>query len=133
MSLETWKKKFYQIEPTKGMTEREAIEHSILKWTGLLSANLKKHRLTLNYRDAEIHEFRKKYNRFYISDSSCALCVKYINPQEFFAKCNSCPLNRVLGGRCDRYQNPYWIWRTNGDPKPMIQALKKSLKALEEK
>lgn len=38
MSLKTGKEEFYPVAPSEKMTKIVAIEHSILKWTGLSKA-----------------------------------------------------------------------------------------------
>lgn len=128
MSLKTWKKEFYPKAPTKKMTVREALEHSIRKWEGLRPENLERHEV-----------LRSKYywladeanmDTFDINADSCALCKKfYLMDYE----CTDCPLYQQLGKRCDANdRSPYVIWRTKGNPEPMIKALKKALEECEE-
>lgn len=140
MSLQTWKAKFYPTKPTKKMTKREAIEHSIRKWEGIRKSNLKKHGL-----EQEIFEIveREGSYRFSIDVESCALCKKYYSSAyeivddvvvyDFERKCSECPLRQVLGHPCDFSSDAeYGTWMWTGNPVPMIKALKQALKQVKD-
>ena len=51
MSVETWKEEFYPVDATDDEVQEGSIfillDHSILKWTGALPENLKKHDVEL--------------------------------------------------------------------------------------
>lgn len=129
MSLDTWKKKFYPKPPSKRMTKRQAVEHSLRKWRGLTESELKKHGLKRVWK--HIEEIGK-FGELEINAISCALCEKYLHvPGKDF--CQNCPLNKVLGEPCDEdEESPYKIWVTKGNPKPMIKALQRALESLDE-
>ena len=124
MSLETWKEKFYPEKPTKNMTKKAAIQHSITKWIGLRPENLDKHKLELDV-EGDLLEDGKYV--FGVNSSSCALCRKYYDDDD--RGCQKCPLFKVLDNeRCD-YDNdsPFVIYRNEHNPEPMIAALEKTL------
>jgi hypothetical protein len=123
MSLKTWKKEFYPVEPKKRMTKKQAIEHSLRKWTGLLPSNLVKHGV---YKMSKyIQGFENSTDDLRIDGNSCALCVKYIEAKD---NCEACPLAKYLGHPCDMEEEyPYTLWLDSENPKPMIKALKKLL------
>ena len=74
MSLASWKEEFYPT-PAYACPCDQALEHSILKWTGLLPENLEKHKVFLDgqyLRDPESPNCALR-----IDGDSCALCVHY--------------------------------------------------------
>ena len=130
MSVATWKEEFYPLRAFEfnfSGTEREAIEHSLLKWRGLLPDNLARHGVehTLDYIRADGEE------RFHINSNTCALCIKFL-PTEG-QDCRNCPLFKLLDGkRCDYYSvnhntSPYGHLLRNGNPLPMVLLLEKAL------
>lgn len=124
MTLKTWKKEFYPKAPTKKMTTREAIEHSIKKWEGLRPENLEKHGMRISS-----HRIEDELDDLDINADSCALCKKFY----FDFECVECPLYQQLGKRCDaNSRSPYQIWRDKDNPVPMIKALKRTLEECEE-
>lgn len=131
MSLKTWTDEFYPKRPSKRMSKITAIRHSLLKWTGLLPENLRKHGLKKNRKS--IQEIGDGHDWFIIGGDSCALCVKYANENDHPVRsvCENCPLYKNLNDTpCDeKDENPYFVWAIRGDPKPMIKALKETLKA----
>ena len=124
MSLSTWMRKYYKQEAVS-VLKRNALEHSILKWTGLLKKNLKEHHLVVDGRGI----VDKRYNRFVVDDRSCALCIHYED-----AGCGDCPLFKVLGNRrcddnfSDGTISPYRSWVWGGIAKPMLMWLKRARK-----
>lgn len=135
MSLESWKEEFYSIPAYTEMTELEAVEHSIRKWTGLRTANLEKHELKADWDFACVEEPHNEWSdKLWISDGTCALCHQF---KDDISDCRRCLLRRFLGNRCDlggddgEFDNrPYSLWRENGDPEPMIAALEATRQAL---
>lgn len=128
MSLETWKKEFYPIPADKVKSHKKAVEHSILKWTGLFPKNLKKHNIykTKNtgiYEPPSITTDEDNYN-FVIDCSTCALCCLVENDRD--VNCDNCKIVKVTGKRCD---NPWIRWRDKTDPKPMLKVLRKVLRS----
>ncbi len=127
MSLQTWKDEFYPVKPSKKMSKKVAIEHSLRKWNGLLPKNLKKHGLEKAGRF--IQEKQDSVADMMIDAESCALCVKYLDTDclESENECVRCPLFNSLGEQCDGDGSPYFMWLRKDEPKPMIKALKKLL------
>jgi len=132
MSLQTWQEEFYKKHPSKRMTTKQAIEHSIQKWIGLRKTNLKAHQI---YReDAKLVDDNSE-SWFFVDTTTCALCQKFFYLRDWVnendeVNCPKCPLRGVLGNECDyNYKSPYRIWRTSGNPEPMIRALKTALEA----
>lgn len=154
MSFATWKKEFYPVKPSKRMTTIQAIEHSIQKWEGLRKENLDKHDVRLDYSMRNVvGEGREHLD---IDTKSCALCVKFMREDTYDDKgiyigepCQNCPLYISRGGYpCDRVtekereramdkglfsydQHPFGQLCEHANPKPMIAALKKTLKMVQ--
>lgn len=127
MNSQDWLRKYYPIEPSQKMTKRQAIEHSLRKWKGLLPKILEKHELEKMGRF--VVELYSNAHILEIDASSCALCVKYIGNKysQKLDECTACPLAKHLGNPCDKsgYGNrPYSTWKETGDARPMIKALK---------
>jgi len=130
MSLKTWKRKYY---PTTASTAARrgtlaSVRHSLKKWSGLSKEILEEHDLRKvgytiidNSGDSELR----------IADTSCALCIRYIDRSVKDA-CHACPLAIVRGGvPCDEKLpseeiSPYHIWTWYCDPQPMIDWLKQT-------
>lgn len=138
MSLATWKAEFY---PVPAISARESgwkdcLEHSILKWEGLLSENLTKHEVWRTpYRSIQGPDAPEE---LYIDSDSCALCCKaklcdmlLDYPSHAWEYCQHCPLAKHLGGPCDAdTDKPFHIYSTTRNPQPMIDALKGALECL---
>lgn len=131
MSLNSWKKEFYPTEAADSRPGKSAVTHSLRKWRGLLPANLKKHDL---FHEADQYDISYEDECFTVDAGTCALCFHYINDGYDSPKydpaagfCVDCPLNKLLGGRCDvGSRSPFNVWVDTGDPKPMIKALEKA-------
>lgn len=122
MSIKTWKEEFYLVD-ARDVPKEEALAHSIKKWRGLTPENLAKH--DLRRLGSYLHDDYGACAYFGIDTSSCALCTHYYSPGE----CYGCPLYQHLGARCDNdLDSPYGIFVGDGDPKPMIVALKGSIR-----
>ena len=147
MSIATWKAEFYPVsaqvaehKATKSLLPRDKaialLEHSILKWRGLLPSNLAKHRLNAYGCMLIIDDRTGK--EFPISTETCALCVAYRNDNILFndysgitPNCRECPLAKHSGFSCDADHNPHFnAWRANNDPRPMLKALRATLRSL---
>lgn len=134
MSLKTWKQEFYSISATQAakFSDLRAVEHSLLKWTGLKKSNLKKHNMEKSVGRLRIEDEQEELK---IDSSSCALCQKYL---ERYDSCVGCPLYESRGGvRCDAEKgneetNPYEYWTYYGNPYRMINALRKAKKFVEQ-
>lgn len=127
MSIKTWKKEFYPKKPTKRMTTVEAIEHSLLKWIGLLHSNLEKHELISWGHSICDVDCCDEDGEFRLGQTSCSLCVKFLDNNK---GCTNCPLYQSLGRECGdgTVLAPYTDWMNNHDALPMIHALEKTLK-----
>lgn len=83
MSIKSWCEEFYQVKATHEEaceTDVKAIEHSLVKWRGLLPENLKKHHVRLGVFGNSIeHDDSadiRAGSEVFLDSSSCALCVK---------------------------------------------------------
>lgn len=132
MSLESWMREFYPIEANQGdiMSELEATEASLLKWTGLLPDNLAKHGVELDiYGDVRqnVPVNAKEVYRLWIDGSSCHLCrmseSKMHNLSDDF--CRNCPILRYNGGNSCCAVFTYYK-RNTKDPSEMIELLTKT-------
>jgi len=127
MSLSSWKKEFYPVPATKSKSfELQAAEHSLLKWTGLLPKNLKKHELTIDFWG----DLQGKTGSFKINASTCALCQRHVLRRNLL--CGTCIINEKFI-QCDHPDSAYRRWRDDRNPKPMINVLKKCVKILKER
>ena len=126
MSIKTWKEEFYPVSATSRMSKRDAIEHSIKKWEGLLPDNLKKHNVAIG-RYGDIHgDVHDDEIIFEISDQSCALCQKY-----FGECCIKCPLYEKLGFECGKGEieagDGWESYMEEGSPELMLKNLRSLL------
>lgn len=122
MSYRTWKKEFYPKDAATKMSTRDAIEHSLRKWTGLLKENLEKHNMTLDGRD--LVEKRTGLNMLTIDSGTCVLCHQFIMVDH---DCYNCPLYQSLGHKCDATGAPYGKLFNGKGARPMVKALQKTL------
>ena len=122
MSIETWKKEFYPRSAASRMSKKSAIEHSIKKWEGLLSENLKKHEVVIDV-CGDVHDDEISFE---ISDQSCALCQKYMHKC-----CVKCPLYEKLGFECGKGKieaGDGWVsYMEEGSPELMLKNLRSLL------
>lgn len=131
MSFETWAKKYYPI-PANKCKKADAVDHSLQKWIGLRSKNLKAHGLfsdgfgLCEYTNCDAPCVLD------IDSDTCALCQHHVGR---VGNCQGCPLFVALGGsRCDRDpDSPYWLWTDDENPEPMIRALRKAKKLVDAK
>lgn len=127
MSLATWKKEFYPI-PASRVKKADALAHSVRKWLGLRKAGLKKHGLQ-RYREGIAEDDCGK-GLLTIHAETCALCRAYFDRT---GGCDQCPLYQSRSffscGDVDPYNeqtSPFDSWVDEGDPNPMIAALRKA-------
>lgn len=133
MSLETWIKEFYPV-PAQDVSEKKALNHSIVKWTGLLPKNLRKH--GVEWAAPRAIRDAVTLDTFDIDVTTCALCVHHCRSFGEM-ECEGCPLNQYLGMPCDHeepdrldaelYQRSVGPF---GDAKLMLDALKGAKKQL---
>lgn len=124
MSLQTWKDEFYPIEADK-CRKKDALAHSLRKWTGLTKTNLKKH-------GCEVDCLGNVYCvdvELVIGDRSCALCEHY---SMGLNDCIDCPLYKTRGVDCDSSTSdstsPYGEWVGYQNVRPMLNLLRKAMK-----
>jgi hypothetical protein len=115
MSIETWMEEFYPVDA--GETQ-DPIRHSLQKWRGLRPDRLREHGLVHERGTGVLYSGDKQV--FFVYSETCALCRKHMY-------CEDCPLFKVLGGACDNGDySPYMVFKSTGDPEPMIKALKEA-------
>jgi hypothetical protein len=117
MSTDTWIAEFYPI-PAQDCLDEDALDHAILKWSGLTAKSMNKHHITV----VPIN----------VDNTTCALC--FHSPD-----CERCPLYEsrdqvACDARTDEEENrdneyagsPYHAFTRCDDPQPMIDALDKA-------
>ena len=134
MSLSSWKKEYYPI-PASRCSKKNALDHSIRKWTGLLKVNLKKHGLRA---DAGELLDGKHTTGFGIDCESCALCHYYMDIR---MNCGACPLALANKGvPCDGHYwdddhstllGQYSRFLQFDNARPMLNLLKKAKRMLD--
>ena len=126
MSLNSWKKEFYQGRlRDAAKTAETATIHSIRKWKGLRRANLDKHLLDNTARGVITNMLTRA--DFEIDASTCALCA-YSEDDYGFSHCGRCPFTAAHHKSCcDGDDSPYMIWMDTRNPEPMIEALERTL------
>lgn len=134
MSLETWKAEFYPVDADK-VSEADALDHSLRKWIGLKSENLKKHDVvphdgsgTLND-SCTLYDAQDRTLTFFVNYRSCALCHHYTQ-EEAGDPCATCPISLSRDGiSCDNSTemefglSPYAVWTYVHTPHQMIEVL----------
>lgn len=126
MNLQDWKAKWYPIS-AQACSAEGAIDHSILKWTGLLPENREGLKLwlwggALQDPDGAVFE---------VNATTCALCAIHFDSYAS-EPCADCPLSKSRGGvPCDRgspteVRSPWRAWAGLGEPQPMLDALHKA-------
>lgn len=120
MNFQAWLEEFYPTDAKdyEDKTDRECLEHSILKWEGFLPKNMEKHDISYNDISDWMH-------------GTCALCEKYSVCDSSYhesLETKSCPIVRATGKTCD---SPWHIFREENDPWPMIKLLQKTVDFLD--
>jgi hypothetical protein len=82
---QSWLDEFYP-KHARECTKEDALQHSLTKWTGLLSENLLKHLITKP--------------PIAVDDTTCSLCQVYMD-EEADVPCERCPLYKERGMPCD--------------------------------
>jgi hypothetical protein len=135
MSLKTWKAEFYKT-PANRVSKKNALQHSLTKWTGLLKNNLKKHGVFIDFWGVVD---KTNNNEFLgIDVSTCALCYHYQEINVDGNSCLLCPLYGIHEASCDANQSrneasPYLVFCKTKNPKPMIALIQAAIKAEGEK
>ena len=128
MTVKSWMAQYYPVPAVEVRSEKEAVIHSLVKWTGLRPENLAEHKLRHafgNFRDNFGHNFL-------VNGGTCALCRLVEDV------CEECPITRVTGASCEGYayteeepgSDAYNEFVIADDPEPMIALLKETLEGL---
>ena len=145
MSLRTWLKEFYPI-PADEVSLEESGKAVELKWTGLLSENLEKHKLVIEL----LNPYFPHHNSFtpYLYDdtenvyfkiyaSNCAWCciTKSRVPDGY--PCDKCPAVEAGSMRCEKIikddiYSPWDYWIGKQNPKPMLNWIREARKLIEQ-
>lgn len=133
MGLESWKEEFYPVsaeQAAANSTELQIVKHSLDKWTGMRSVCLKRHEVSVDHYGDIVDHINAA--ELVINGDSCALCWRHSKPLLRREKCTSCPIVLATGNRCDDGNPPWDKWLENHNPEPMIAALEKALKWVED-
>jgi len=125
MSIVSWKREFYKGSlPLAAKTELGAIDHSLLKWTGLSTENLTKHGLQHGLRRVAEQWVYNQVTRacFEVSSNECALCYHNDTIRADPWECDTCSL-AIVSSACGRGDSPYQHWVQTSDNLPMVAAL----------
>lgn len=116
MSIDTWKKEFY---PTDAETTSivGAVAHSIRKWRGIYSSNLRKHSLHKGY--MFITDSGGK--SFCLDSTTCSLCHHYY----IRTGCKKCPIFLNTGSSCG--QDSLYVKAIAAPTRKNISALIKAM------
>lgn len=120
MSKETWLAEHYPL-PAKLVPAKDAVAHSIRKWEGLTRRELAHHGL--------------EQPPIVVDGSTCALCYHFYE-HETAEDCTDCPIVEYQGFPCtmssrtDEAQSPYWKWKADRNPIPMISLLWRTAEAV---
>lgn len=120
MSLDTWMQEFY---PVRAEHAKDALEHSIQKWTGMLPENLEKHEVSVRHYGPGGLRVTEKGGQGFFLRSTCALCVQHLKESRY---CDSCPLFKVRGMSCDANDvedSPWGLFVRYKVAQPMLDLL----------
>lgn len=125
MGIATWKREYYKGRLRDAARDPlSAVEHSIKKWKGLRSKNLKAHGLVPSWGDIVDQATNKVFT---IDVTTCALCKMCGTGSDDQTLCIKCPIVKVTGRTCDGRDgssSAYGDWTRDDDPEPMIKLLK---------
>ncbi len=118
-----WLAKYYPVSAS-GCGKKDALDHSILKWSGLHPHVLKIYGLKA-VKGIGVVEIESDVFVLGITGSTCALCKFYAS-----LVCNRCPPTKANGRNCEsggtKTNSPFFIWWDRSDPKPMLKWLRKA-------
>ena len=124
MSIRTWQKEYYPTSAQRNCeTDLTAIQHSLKKYEGMKSANLKKHDVWLEEGSlCEPFQKTEMVQSFLVmGNDQCALCHKHYTLSSS-EPCATCPLY-ISGNHCLHSRSPYRRARKLHQPGPLIKAL----------
>ncbi len=130
MSFKTWKAKYYPVPSSEATgSDLEALDHAILKWSGLTPKILAEHGLSTENGALFCHS----QGVFEIETSTCALCERRND-------CHTCPILLVAGCSCSgsniaephkkRGDDVFGPFCDQGNPVPMQKHLAKTRELL---
>lgn len=124
MSIATWKKEYYPTPADRNCkTDLMAIEHSLNKYEGIRTANLKKHNVWLEEGSLCERFPKTEITRGFLilGNDECALCHKHYTMSSS-QPCKTCPLFQS-GNHCMQAGSPYRRARRVHQPGPLIKVL----------
>ena len=125
MSFASWKEEFYPVSADE-CSHDQALEHSILKWTGLLPENLEKHGMV---RLDNCIESLSRDGWLLIDGGSCALCwYHHSSKNGCWTFGDPCPIMSVTGKTCEA---DYKKFVEEGQVTPMLSLLLRVKEALD--
>lgn len=134
MSMQSWKEQYYPV-PARDVSAEDALDHSILKWSGLTTKALEEHKVFLSSNKILQAHGPQDTDCIRIDSFSCALC-EHFNYHHDLGKCGNCPLTKVRGLPCDEAPSdeaigttPWFKFKVGSDPQPMIDLLNKAKEA----
>lgn len=123
MSIESWKKEFIDPSGTPE-TSRDAIEETLLKLTGLLPENMKKHEVEWHGNNS-ISDRQKVEYRVWSFKPTCSFCIVANE------KCNECYFLMTQHEYCMTHSaNDSLVY--DDDPKPAIELMNQMLDDLDQ-
>ena len=132
MSKQSFLNEFYPIPAHKATdTWTKAIDHSRLKWSGILPENLDNHRCEYDGDGSGCDGYGFDKNRVLSFDNkTCALCVKAEIEAELVGEsneCHMCPLKQLSGLACHDNGSAYAVGMSDG-PQAMLELLHRAKK-----
>jgi hypothetical protein len=120
MSLASWKAEFYKVDASE-VPIGQALDHSLLKWTGVLKKNLKKHNCYMDPCISRAITDGLITNIFVLDGGTCALCTWH---SPF---CKTCHL-WLKGKTCNDSNRGYRVFCDTGDPRLLVRELRAAVK-----
>lgn len=123
MSVESWMAEFYPVAADDVVAMRDALTHSLTKWTGALPQNCAKHGVTYFNHCIfvqDVYGGRDRTQPFVgFASNTCALCTQHLDRSKSpESQCATCPFVVFTGVDCDN------VFEVSGnDPHPMISTL----------
>lgn len=127
MSIKTWKLVYYPETAKQASKDPlKALDHSILKWSGLSKKVLKEH--GIEARGTILLSIDTGFEVFFdVDGDTCALC-EYASASDVYSPnpCVRCPIVMHTGNNCS---TEYTKFRRDGETRPMLALLKKTRKS----
>lgn len=123
MSISSWKQQYFFISASAAAKNGAvaALGHSYLKYTGLLTRNLRRHKLKYDTTDILLRDPKTKDVLPILGIDNCALCQFYLVDRE---SCAGCPIFKNSGSMCSDPDSTYGkLVGTRGDRQTLIKKL----------